>query len=221
MSRSKLKKFEKLKKMDHVIQPNREDLLNDSFSLKGCWSKRFGNNYPIILELGCGKGEYCINLAKMYPKCNYLGLDIKGSRIFTGAELATKYSLKNVAFIRTQIEYLDSIFSVNEIDEIWITFPDPQIKFNRRKKRLIYPSFLEKYKHILKKDGVVNLKTDSMFLHGYALGILEKGPYKIIKSMHDLYNTHYLDNRLSIKTHYENMFLNDNHPISYLSFSFL
>jgi len=221
MSRTKLKKFEKLKGMNHVIQPNREELLNDSFPLKGFWSEKFGNNNPIVLELGCGKGEYCVHLAQMYPNYNYIGLDIKGSRIFTGAELVSKYSLTNVYFIRTQIEYLYSIFADNEINEIWITFPDPQIKFNRRKKRLLHPSFLEKYKSVLKIDGVVNLKTDSMFLHGYTLGVLENGPYKIIKSIQDLYNNHYVDNRLDIKTYYENMFLNENQSINYLSFSFI
>ena len=221
MGRNKLKKFEKLKKMKYVVQPNREELLDDSFFLKGCWSEKFGNNNPIILELGCGKGEYSINLAKMYPKYNYIGLDIKGSRMYTGAELVEKDNLKNVCFIRTQIEHLEFIFSQNEIDEIWITFPDPQIKFNRRKKRLIHPAFLKKYKSILKKEGVIHLKTDSMFLYGYALGILEDGPYKIITSIYDIYNKYYCDNRLDIKTYYENIFLNNNQPISYLSFSFL
>ena len=122
---------------------------------------------------------------------------------------------------RSQIEYLEFLFDSDEIHEIWLTFPDPQIKFNRRKKRLLHPRFLKKYEGILKHEGVVNLKTDSMFLHGYTLGLLEKGPYKIISSIHDIYNTFYNDNRLDIKTYYENMFLNNNQPISYLAFSFL
>ena len=141
--------------------------------------------------------------------------------MYTGAKLAEKDNLKNVYFIRTQIEYLESIFACNEIDEIWITFPDPQMKFNRRKKRLIYPKFLEKYKIILKKEGVINLKTDSMFLYGYTLGLLENGPYKIITSMYDIYNTYHTDDRLNIKTYYENKFLKNKQPISYLTFSFL
>mgnify|MGYP001319370219 CR=1 FL=1 len=221
MARSKLKKFKKLKKMHHMIQPDRDELLNDAFSLKGCWGKKFGNDNPIVIELGCGKGEYTVGLAELSPQYNYIGIDIKGSRMYTGAEVAESKNLKNVYFLRTQIEYLECVFGINEISEIWITFPDPQIKFNRRKKRLVFPNFLKKYKKIMKKEGVVNLKTDSMFLHGYTLGLLENGPYKVIKSMHDIYNNFHNDNRLNIKTHYETIFLNNNQPISFLSFSFL
>ena len=221
MSRNKLKKFEKLKNMTHVIQPKREDLLKKSFSLKGLWASQFKNNNPIILDLGCGKGEYSVNLAIMFPDYNYIGVDIKGSRIYTGADLVEKENLKNVCFIRTQIEYLEAIFDEGEIHEIWITFPDPQIKFNRRKKRLLHPNFLLKYKTILKNNGIVNLKTDSMFLYGYVSGVLENGPYKTVTSMHDIYNNYFKDERLDIKTYYENMFLHKNKPISYLSFSSL
>ena len=222
MSRTKLKKFKKLKGMKHVIQPNREELLSDNFALKGNWHDRFNNNNPICVELGCGKGEYAIALAKMYPNVNYIGIDIKGSRIYSGAELVTQENLKNVLFVRTQIEYLESIFSKNEVDEIWITFPDPQLKYNRRKKRLTHPRILKKYKSILKKTGVVHLKTDSLFLHGYTLGILESGPYKIINTLHDIYNqNNTLDNKLVIKTYYEKIFLRENNPITYLVFNFL
>ena len=220
MSRSKLKKFDKLKEMVHVIQPDRQELMDDSFLLKGNWSKKFKNNNPIILELGCGKGEYSVSLAQMFPDYNYIGIDIKGARIFSGADLACKEKLDNVYFIRTQIEYIDSLFSAEEVSEIWITFPDPQIKFNRRKKRLTYPFMLNKYKRILVKEGVVNLKTDSLFLHGYTLGVLEQGAYNVIMSTYDLYGKYIADERLKIKTHYENLFLNNNQPISYLSFSF-
>tara|TARA_B100000530_G_scaffold291085_1_gene207662 strand:- start:952 stop:1620 length:669 start_codon:yes stop_codon:yes gene_type:complete len=221
MSRTKLKKFEKLKSMSHVIQPIREDLLNDNFELKGLWSSRFNNDNPIILELGCGKGEYSVNLARMHPEFNYIGIDIKGSRIYSGADIAHKENLNNIIFIRTQIEHINSIFSPQEIHEIWITFPDPQIKFNRRKKRLIYASMLEKYKLILRTNGIVNLKTDSLFLHGYTLGLLENGPYKVIKTTHDLYNSDYINSHLNIKTYYENKFLDKNQAISYIAFSFL
>ena len=220
MTRTKLKKFKKLKEMKHVIQPIRDELLTDNFTLKGNWQKRFNNDNPIILELGCGKGEYVVNLAKMQPEYNYIGIDIKGSRIYSGAQNVINEQLDNVLFVRTQIEYIDSLFSNNEIHEIWITFPDPQMKFNRRKKRLTYPTMLNKYKKILKREGVVNLKTDSMFLHGYTLGVLEQGPYSIITAMHVIYNNYHEDKRLSIKTHYENLFLAKNQPISYLSFSF-
>lgn len=221
MSRTKLKKFSKLNKMSHVIQPDREELLSDQFSIKGHWKKKFKNNNPIILELGCGKGEYSVGLAKKYPENNYIGIDIKGARIYSGADLVRQEELKNVYFIRTQIEYISSLFSSEEIDEIWITFPDPQIKFNRRKKRLTHPSMLEKYKTILKRGGLIHLKTDSLFLHGYTLGVLTEGPYKVLHSTHDLYSKKNVDERLAIKTHYEKLFLENNHTITHLSFSFL
>ena len=221
MSRTKLKKFEKLKLMKHVIQPSREELLSDNFYLKGRWRTQFNNDNPIVLELGCGKGEYTVSLAEMNPDFNYIGIDIKGSRIYSGADIVAQKNIKNVLFIRTQVEYLLSLFSANEVHEIWITFPDPQIKFNRRKKRLTHLIMLEKYKIILKRNGVVNLKTDSLFLHGYTLGLLELGSFRIIKTMHDIYNNYHNDNRLNIKTYYENRFLNNNQPITYLAFSFI
>tara|TARA_B100000579_G_C22792382_1_gene835232 strand:+ start:402 stop:1067 length:666 start_codon:yes stop_codon:yes gene_type:complete len=221
MARNKLKKFEALKKMNHVFQPNRNELLNNTFELKGAWKKRFNNSNPIIVELGCGKGEYTINLARMYPNYNYIGIDIKGSRIYTGAYLANQASMQNVFFLRTQIEYLENVFEKDEISEIWITFPDPQIKYNRRKKRLTHPYFLSKYSSVLEPNGLIHLKTDSMFLHGYTLGILDSKKVKIYESIHDIYSVNNKNPKLSIKTYYEQMFLNDNHPISYLSFSFL
>ena len=221
MSRTKLKKFKKLNNMSHVIQPVREDLLSDNFQLKGSWAERFKNKNPIVLELGCGKGEYTIDLAKNHPEYNYIGIDIKGARIYSGAERASGFQLNNVLFIRTQIEYLEFLFDKNEVSEIWITFPDPQIKFNRRKKRLTCPRFLKVYNQILKKGGSVHLKTDSQFLHGYTLALLESGPYNILKSMHDIYSVPFFDDRLNIKTHYEKMFLSKNTPITYIHFSFL
>lgn len=207
--------------MSHVIQPRREDLLNDKFKLKGSWLNLFNNNNPIIVELGCGKGEYTVALAKMFPNYNYIGIDIKGSRIYSGAKIVDDLQLNNVLFIRTQIEYLESIFAEGEIFEIWITFPDPQIKFNRRKKRLISLKFLAIYKIILIDNGCVNLKTDSMFLHGYTLGLLENGPFKILQSSHDLYSLNEVDKSLNIKTYYEKIFLEKKQEISYLKFSFL
>ncbi len=221
MSRTKLKKFTKLQNMSHVIQPSRKELLNNNFCLKGSWLSLFKNSNPIVVELGCGKGEYTVALAKMFPDFNYIGIDIKGSRIFTGAKIVEEQQLNNVLFIRTQIEYLDSIFDKDEIHELWITFPDPQIKFHRRKKRLTSLKFLEMYKNILISNGCVHLKTDSMFLHGYTLGLLEKGPFQILKSIHDIYGLPKIDKRLHIKTYYENMFLEKKQIISYLKFSCL
>ena len=221
MSRNKLKKFSRLENMSHVIQPKREDLLNDKFKLKGSWLSLFNNNNPIIVELGCGKGEYTVALAKMFPNYNYIGIDIKGSRIYSGAKIVDDLQLNNVLFIRTQIEYLDSIIAEDEVFEIWITFPDPQIKFNRRKKRLTSLKFLAIYKTILIDNGCVNLKTDSMFLHGYTLGLLENGPFKILQSSHDIYALNEVDKSLNIKTYYEKIFLEKKQEISYLKFSFL
>ena len=221
MSRNKLKKFSKLENMSHVIQPKREDLLNDKFKLKGSWLSLFNSNNPIIVELGCGKGEYTVGLAKRFPNYNYIGIDIKGSRIYSGAKIVEDLQLNNVLFIRTQIEYLESIFAEDEIFELWITFPDPQIKFNRRKKRLTSLKFLSMYKAILTAKGCVNLKTDSMFLHGYTLGLLEDGPFKILQTSHDIYALNELDKSLNIKTYYEKIFLEKKQEISYNKFSFL
>ena len=222
MSRTKLKKFKKLKDMPHVIQPSHEELLNDNFSLKGKWKDTFNNNNPIVLELGCGKGEYTIALSKMFPEYNYVAIDIKGSRLYSGAEIVNLEKIQNVIFIRTQIEYLESLFTKDEIQEIWIPFPDPQIKYQRRKKRLTGLNFLQIYKQVLKKNGVIHLKTDSMFLYGYTLGLLEAGPYKIIENSMDIYHINSsIDKRLKIKTHYEKMFLDKNKLITYLAFSFL
>ena len=143
MARTKLKKFDELKIMNNVIQPNRDELLNNEFKWKGKWSKKFKNSNPIVLELGCGKGEYCIQLSKMYPHLNFIGIDIKGSRIYSGAKIALEENRTNVLFVRAQIDLLSNMFSENEINEIWITFPDPQIKYNRRNKRLTSNNFLK------------------------------------------------------------------------------
>ena len=221
MSKSKLKKFHSIDNMNHVIQPSRQDLLSNISQLKGNWHKWFNNTNPIIVELGCGKGEYSVGLSRLNPNANYIGVDIKGSRIYSGAKIVSEEKWTNVAFLRIQIEYLDYAFDENEISEIWITFPDPQIKFNRRRKRLTAPLMLDKYRFLLKQKGVVHLKTDSLFLHGYTLGLLDGKSYCIIKSVHDVHGMFHDDPRLDIKTHYESMFLKKNQPITYLSFSFI
>jgi len=173
-SKNKLKRFKENLNFKNLFQPERDELNKNSFKLRGKWNKLFfKNNNPIILELGCGKGEYTTTLAKQNPDKNFIGIDIKGARIWTGAKESIEQKLKNVCFIRSQIELIDKFFLENEIDEIWITFPDPQLKIQRKKHRLTNSVFLAQYKRILKKDGFVNLKTDSEFLHGYTLGILE------------------------------------------------
>jgi len=221
MSKSKLKKFHCIENMAHVIQPSRQELLSSGFKLKGNWNSFFNNSNPIVLELGCGKGEYSVALSRLNPNINYIGIDIKGSRIYSGAKIVQDEKLINVVFLRMQIEYLEYAFAENEISEIWIVFPDPQIKFNRRRKRLTSPQMLDKFKSLLQKEGIVHLKTDSLFLHGYTLGVLETRLCNIIKSMHDIYGTFHNNPILEIKTHYENMFLKKQQPITYLSFSFV
>ena len=220
MAKNKLQKFKELETFNNTIQPKKELLLKDNFKLKGSWDKEFKNTNPIVLELGCGKGEYTVNLAKSNLNINYIGIDIKGSRIWKGAKLAVDNKLSNVRFLRTQIEFLPFCFSKNEVSEIWITFPDPQIKYRRRKKRLTAINMLTKYRSILKKDSLMHLKTDSQFLYGYTLGVLEKIEAKIIESSHDIYNSYLIEKNkfLSIQTFYEKKFLKNNKPITYICF---
>ena len=168
--KKKLKRFRDNENFQNVIQPKRWDLINEKFLFKGKWNLNFfRNNSPIVLELGCGKGEYSLFLADKYPNKNYIGIDIKGARFWKGAKSAIESKIQNVAFLRTQIELLNYCFEENEIDEIWITFPDPQIKLNRTKHRLTNPEMLNIYKNIIKKKGIIHLKTDSEFLYGYTL----------------------------------------------------
>ena len=221
-SKNKLKRFIENDNFHNVIQPSRDELINHDFKFLGKWKELvFKNNNPIVLELGCGKGEYTVNLAKSNPNKNYIGIDIKGARFWKGAKTALENKLINVAFLRTQIELLDLIFKNNEISEIWLTFPDPQIKFQRTKHRLTNPNFINLYKKILQPGGVVHLKTDSEFLHGYTLGILNSFNLNLIFSNHNIYkNNNAPYDAINIKTHYEMLYLKSNKNISYLSFSF-
>jgi len=221
-SKNKLKRFIENESFDNVIQPSRDDLIKFNFVFRGKWKKKvFKNSNPIVLELGCGKGEYTINLAKLNPNKNYIGIDIKGARFWRGAKTATEQKLENVFFLRTQIELLDFIFEKNEIDEIWLTFPDPQIKFQRRKHRLTNTKFLSIYKNILNDSGIIHLKTDSEFLHGYTLGKLEEMSINPIVSNHDIYkNSNAPVEATQIQTHYEKIYLNEGKKITYLNFKF-
>ncbi|HBI40154.1 MAG TPA: tRNA (guanosine(46)-N7)-methyltransferase TrmB, partial [Tenacibaculum sp.] len=157
-SKNKLKRFRENESFQNVLQPSREEVVT-GFELKGKWNSFFKNDNPIVLELGCGKGEYTIALAKKNSNKNYIGIDIKGARFWRGAKTATEEEMKNVAFIRTQIELIDFIFGKNEVSEIWITFPDPQIKYKRTKHRLTNTTFLKKYHQIVIEEGTINLKT--------------------------------------------------------------
>ncbi len=221
-SKNKLRRFKENETFANVIQPTREEVFNDSLELKGNWRKDFfKNDHPLVLELGCGKGEYSVNLAKTFPETNFLGVDIKGARFWRGAKTALEENLVNVGFLRTQIELLDEIFAENEVDEIWITFPDPQIKYKRTKHRLTNFEFLEKYKKILKPGGVVHLKTDSEYMHGYTLGLLH-GLGEIVEySNHDVYSNHGAPKAVTdIQTYYEQQYLEQGKKITYIRFGF-
>ncbi len=217
-SKNKLKRFRENETFSNVIQPSREEVLN-GFHLKGNWQKKFKNNNPIVLELGCGKGEYTIALAKKNPHINYIGIDIKGARFWRGAKTALEENMSNVAFLRTQIELIDLLFDENEIDEIWITFPDPQIKYTRTKHRMTNAEFLKKYHKVLKPKGIVNLKTDSEFMHGYTLGLLHGEGHEILYAHHDIYkNFHTPEEVTATQTFYESQYLENNKPITYIKF---
>lgn len=219
-SKNKLKRFRENETFNNVFQPTREELVNQNYILKGNWNTSyFKNNNSLVLELGCGKGEYSVALAQKYPNKNFIGIDIKGARFWRGAKTAIEENLQNIAFIRTQIELLDYIFAENEVDEIWITFPDPQIKYKRTKHRMTNSVFLQKYKKVLKKDGVVNLKTDSEFMHGYTLGLLHGEGHEVIYSNHDVYKQEGSpEDVTNIQTFYESQYLEQNKPITYIRF---
>lgn len=221
MGKNKAARFEENKVLPNVIQPTREGAI-DNFEHKGKWNAFFGNDNPIVLELGCGKGEYSVGLAKAFPNKNFIGVDIKGARFWFGAKEAIEMEMNNVAFLRTQIELIEHLFAENEVSEIWITFPDPQIKYRRTKHRLTNPEFLDRYKSILKKDGIIHLKTDSEFLHGYTLGLLQGLGHNILTAHHDIYGAaeYQPDTPLlkDIKTYYEGLFSAKGKTITYIKF---
>jgi len=219
-SKNKLKRFQENETFANVIQPKRDNLLNDAFSLRGRWGSDFFNNdHPIVLELGCGKGEYTLSLARRHPEKNFLGVDIKGARFWKGAKIALEEHLGNVGFLRTQIELIEHAFAHNEVDEIWITFPDPQIKYKRTKHRLTNKEFLDRYRNVLKPGGLIHLKTDSEFMHGYTLGLLHGLGAEIVYANHDVYNsTGAPEVVTSVQTFYEAQYLEVGKKITYTSF---
>lgn len=219
-SKNKLRRFKENEKFENVIQPSREELTDNLFELKGKWSQEFfKNDNPIVLELGCGKGEYTVELARQNPGKNFIGIDIKGARFWRGAKTAIEEDLENVAFIRTQIELIEYVFAVNEVSEIWITFPDPQIKYKRTKHRLTNTEFLQRYKSILKEDGIMHLKTDSEFMHGYTLGLLHGEGHEVLYAHHDIYKNEYSPKEVTgIQTFYEKQYLEKGKPITYIQF---
>ena len=217
-SKNKLRRFKENETFLNLIQPTREELLSE-FNLKGNWKDEFKNDNPIVLELGCGKGEYTLALAKEFPNINVIGIDIKGARLWRGAKTALETGLENIRFLRAQIELLPQVFDTSEISEIWITFPDPQIKYKRQKHRLVNLKFLNMYKALLKENGLIHLKTDSEFLHGYTLGLLQGLEKEIVYSNHDIYRLEGSPQIVtSVQTFYEKQYLESFKPITYLQF---
>lgn len=215
MGKDKLRRFAEITAFDNVVE------LEDGKTLKGLWSREhFHNNNQLILELGCGKGEYTVNMAKLFPDKNFIGIDYKGNRIWRGAKTAIEEGIKNVGFLRIQIENLLDYFEEDEISEIWITFPDPQPQISREKKRLTSPRFLNMYKIVLEKHGPVHLKTDSDLLHLYTSKQIKELGMNLHKETEDLYTSEYADEVLSIKTYYEKKYLANDKNINYLKFSF-
>ena len=219
-SKNKLKRFKENETFINVFQPSREEMVSGNFSLKGKWNAEFfKNDNPLVLELGCGKGEYSVGLAEQFPDRNFIGIDIKGARFWRGAKTAIEQGMANVAFVRMQIELIAHVFAENEVDEIWITFPDPQIKYKRTKHRMTNTEFLQLYKRILKHDGTVNLKTDSEFMHGYTLGLLHGEGHQVIYANHDVYKNEGSPVEVTgIQTFYEKQYLEINKAITYIRF---
>jgi len=218
MGKNKLRRFNELHTFSNVIEADFNDVYNKNHPYKGNWNKIFDNDNPIILELGCGKGEYSVDLAIAIPDKNFIGIDIKGNRMWVGARKALDLKLNNVFFIRTRIEFIESFFAPNEVDEIWITFPDPQPQSNRKRKRLTSDVFLNRYRNFLKPQGLIHLKTDSDLLYDYTLNLVRKNNLTVVYSIYDLYSSGKEFLAYNIQTFYEKMFLIENKPIHYLQF---
>ena len=218
MGKGKLAKFADMRTYPHVFEPVgsfREDV---PFEMRGCWnSSFFHNDGPIVLELGCGHGEYTVGLAGLFPDKNFIGVDIKGARMWTGAKQSHEAGMTNVAFLRTNIELIDRFFAPGEVSEIWLTFPDPQMK--KATKRLTSTLFMERYRHILKPDGKIHLKTDSNFMYTYTCAMVDHNRLPVEFRTDDLYASGDADHILSIKTHYEAQWLERGKSIKYIVFN--
>lgn len=220
MAKSKLKKFARINAFSNVVQPEDKYPVSNSH-LRGNWSTLFfRNNHPIILEIGCGKGEYTLGLARAHPTKNFIGIDIKGDRIYRGAKDALEEGLHNVAFLRIQAERIGWFFDQNEVSGIWLTFPDPQLRGSRRKKRLTSPQFLARYRQILKPEAPIHLKTDNRVLFDYSLEVIAEENHHLICQSSNLYHDEAFASTLltTIQTYYEKKFLAENLPIHYLKF---
>jgi Predicted S-adenosylmethionine-dependent methyltransferase len=211
MAHKKLIRFAELKTFPNVLQfPE---------NMAGNWNKHFNNSNPIVLELACGKGEYALGLARLNPTINTIGVDIKGNRLWVGAKKALAENLNNVAFLRVQIEQLSQFFAPNEVEEIWITFPDPQLRYSRAKKRLTHPRFLRIYKQILKPGGKIHLKTDSPNLYRFTKEVLNMYQCITHTDVDDLYQWQERTEELKIKTYYESLDIAQSNRVHYLCFS--
>lgn len=220
MGKGKLAKFSDMDNFPHVFQCTYNDLKQNevfAFSQKGKWAEFFGNNNPIVVELGCGKGEYTVALAQMNPDVNFIGVDIKGARMWTGAKDSLQKGLKNVAFVRTNIEALAGFFQKGEVSEIWLTFPDPQMK--KVNKRLTSTVFMRLYQQVLADGGVIHLKTDSNFMYTYTSLMAKANNYQILRNVDDLYASPLAnDSVLSVKTYYEQQWLARGITIKFIEF---
>jgi len=215
MGKDKLRRFAEIATFSNVFE------LDAGKSIKGNWNKAyFNNDHPLVLELACGKGEYSVNLARLFPEKNFIGIDYKGNRIWRGAKTALEDGIENVAFLRIQIENILDYFEKGEVAEIWITFPDPQPQISREKKRLTFPGFLDKYRTILKPHGILHLKTDNDALHAYTHEKIAELGLQLHVRTEDLYRSDFADEVLSIKTYYEKKYLATEKNINYLKFSF-
>lgn len=210
MGQKKLIRFKELLTFDNVLQ-NPENM-------KGQWHERFGNQHPITLELACGKGEYAVGLAALHPERNFIGADVKGNRIWVGAKQSRERGLHNVLFLRTQIDRIEQYFEAGEVSEIWITFPDPQLRWSKMKKRLTHPRFLRSYKNVLVPGGIIHLKTDSPDLYQFTKKVTELCNLPVLEDIDDVHAQPVLPEELKIRTHYEGLNISGSHRIFYLSF---
>lgn len=217
MGKNKLKKFADMEEFACVLQYPRHLIPESGFPFRGIWNRDFfKREAPILLELGCGKGEYTVGLARRHPESNFIGLDIKGARMWTGAKTVEEEGLPNAAFLRTSIELIDRFFAPGEVSEVWITFPDPQMQKTR--KRLTSARFLEYYRKIMSPEGIVHLKTDSPFLYEFTRQLVEENGLEVMRRTDDLYGSGMADPESSIKTYYEQQWLSRGKKIKLISF---
>jgi tRNA (guanine-N7-)-methyltransferase len=211
MGHKKLERFEAIRHMSNVLEHPKD--------MAGNWSDFFGNNHPIVLELACGKGEYTVGLADMHPNINTLGVDIKGNRIWKGASIANSKGLKNAAFLRTPIDHIHTYFAPNEVAEIWITFPDPQLRGSKAKKRLTHPLFLRRYQQFLQPNGRIHLKTDSPALFEFTKTVINLFELETLVDWNDAYAQPNIPQELAIRTYYESLDIAKSNRVHYLQFS--